>query len=731
MAKKWREAVEVEYQGQAGEFGLIDTEARGKFLSKMYDAMIAQDSPTYYKSGMDGERPLSYSEALIKIYNNITQIPVRYQIAEKDSPEVIAMKKAQLKMVNDCLGPKNRVSGKTQLEDLIEKCMRVEYPRIMLVKNKFGRYMMDTTSLEAPRTGNIDKKKIAELIQNADKLFRHADKNMGWTQSGRPVTDVFRNTKIALDNLNDKLVGRTVYWREHDVQDDLGRITKTANQLLQGRGNHGQTEKTLASMLAAHGFELHKVEINPHDLATPPTEALCKTNILRAAFDGIIERPQMQFLSANMQKLLRERLQRDGEYTPQMYNLESSPVWKLYSQISSFHSLEKDLRQGLTYVRFPPDKLDMLSEMDINYLINIVNEPSADQQREFSILAQKCGIQYKDGVFMEHSARTEYVTQFAKENEQGLQKYLEGRVFRYNNPELGIDLNVKYSEKDVNNILDELKKGHNGSSANLTGIYSSILMQVSDKLGYSLEDTNIMITKIRSEAGNNDSYLQSKLQKKAYNSLLGLGMPKKETDNLFASFAFKSEIHHGQHISNNARFEDEKQTSFARMNDRDNLYAMSPEEHRVIHLLDINVNSNGAIHFEKGYAQSYGTYFHDKKSDKYFTYEIRPMEHIVSYLNDGCLLTDKQFLGSIEAEVFRYKGQQGIAETIALKNVFINNSVEQAKNRVTDAIHRRERLLEIPISTKRKNSPATRLNRVGNVHKIRSFGERRLSRANG
>ena len=35
------------------------------------------------------------------------------------------------------------------------------------------------------------------------------------------------------------------------------------------------------------------------------------------------------------------------------------------------------------------------------------------------------------------------------------------------------------------------------------------------------------------------------------------------------------------------------------------------------------------------------------------------------------------------------------------------------------------------ISTKRKNSPATRLNRVGNVHKIRSFGERRLSRANG
>ena len=87
----------------------------------MYDAMITQDSPTYYKSGMDGERPLSYSEALIKIYNNITQIPVRYQIAEKDSPEVIAMKKAQLKMVNDCLGPKNRVSGKTQLEDLIEK----------------------------------------------------------------------------------------------------------------------------------------------------------------------------------------------------------------------------------------------------------------------------------------------------------------------------------------------------------------------------------------------------------------------------------------------------------------------------------------------------------------------------------------------------------------------------------------------------------------------------------
>jgi len=731
MAKKWREAVEVEYQGQTSEFGRIDTEARGNFLCKMYDAMTAQDSPTYYKAAMDNERPLSYTEALIKIYNNITQIPVRYPISEKDSPETVAMKKAQLKMVDDCLGAENKKSGKNQLEELIERCMQLEYPRILLAKNSFGRYIMNTTSLQAPRTANVDKKRIAELIKKADKLYRFADKNMGWTQSGRPVTDVFRNTKIALDNLNDKLAGRMVYWREHDVQDDLGRITKTANQLLQGRGNHAQTEKTLAAMLATHGFELHKVEVNPQDLTTPQANALCKTNILRAAFDGIIERPQTQFLSADMQKILRERLKREGEFTPQMYRPEESPVWRLYAQIPAFQKLEKDLRQGLANVRFPQDKLAVLTEMDINYLINIVNEPTAEQQREFSVLAQKCGIQYKDGVFMEHSARTDFVQQFAKEQEQGLQKYLQGRVFRYNNPELGIDFNVRYSQKDTGNIIDELKKGHNGSAASLTGIYASILMQVSEQAGHSPEDTNIMIANIRAETGNNDDYLQFKLRKKVYNALSGLNMPKEEINQLFDSFAFKSEIHHGQHISNNARYEAEKQTSFAQMNNRDNLYTMSPEEHRIMHLLDINVNSKGQIHFEKNYAQSYGTYFHDKGSDKYFTYEIRPIEHIVSYLNDGCLLTDEQFLGNIEQEVANHKSRQKVADKMALNAVLSDdNAVETAKNRVIRAVLRRDEHLSGREITGKAKQVRMNINYTGNNRKIPSFGQRRLARAN-
>jgi hypothetical protein len=245
-------------------------------------------------------------------------------------------------------------------------------------------------------------------------------------------------------NLMDKMGGKDIRQKIKTDEEVLEYCQQRCAWLLRDdsqddyKVDRARAENDLSSELARHGLELIRVPVEENISPEAKAENQVKSCVLRAAWDGYIERPKTDTLSPALKEVLHKGLER---INPRNYNLDESPVWQICAQVPEFKKFSFELTEGLGKQGFPPEHIKDLSYSDIAYIINVEKQPTAEQQMYY----QYKGVKRVDGVKFS-SNRIKNVKKFTQDHEGDLR--------------LMLDLHGTMSKTDINNVIEEMKNGH-------------------------------------------------------------------------------------------------------------------------------------------------------------------------------------------------------------------------------------------------------------------------------
>lgn len=445
--------VTVDYLPQEG---IVNLEQRYK--EKDVDtAMKAQknlalENVSIYAPGLDTDylrqsnREITYSFALANIYRSINTIYDKIQIRTSDDDATKKYKQME-KDLFEMLAKK--------IENIYPEVLKIEYPDSGL-KFENGRVSANMKgNPEAELTDAALKEKIGTYLNNLTQITEAIKKDSPTFQASSMQILEEYTAKV-----NDKLEGKKVIAEEKTDEEIIGVVKKNIALLIRDDSNSQESYKidreravnSLAQKLAPLGMDL---EVVPIEEKSPQEETLsqAKTCILRAAWDGFIERPKQYSCSKTLQNILLHP--RPGDNKPEQYNLQKNEIWKLCEKLPEFVEVRSDLQKALANRQFPPEKVAELTYADMAYLICEQRQSaSSDVERR-----QKRGQNEVDGVRMISSGRAKFFVNYVNKHANDLKKLLTAKGM--SQKEIKTTLNTMRAGKSVD-IFD----GHHNFAIN-------------------------------------------------------------------------------------------------------------------------------------------------------------------------------------------------------------------------------------------------------------------------
>ena len=398
---------------------------------------LALEDVSIYAPGLDADylhqtnREISYSYALANIYRSINTIDSKIQIRPSDDE---ATKKYK-QMEKDLFGMLTK-----KLENIYPEVLKTEYPDSGL-KFENGRVSANMKGDPvAELTDAALKEKISAYLGNLTQITEAIKKDSPDFQASS-----MRFLDEYTSKINEKIEGNKVITKEKTDEEIIGMVKKNIAILIRDDSNSPESYKidreravtTLAQKLSPLGMDL---EVVPIEEKSPQEEVLsqAKTCILRAAWDGFIERPKQYSCSKTLQNILLHP--RPGNSKPEYYHLQKNEIWKLCEKLPEFVEIKSDLQKALANRQFPPEKVAELTYADMAYLICEQRQSDSSEVER----RQKRGKNEVDGVRMISSGRAKFFENYVKKHANDLKKLLAAK---------GMPI------QEINTTLDTMRSG--------------------------------------------------------------------------------------------------------------------------------------------------------------------------------------------------------------------------------------------------------------------------------
>lgn len=381
---------------------------------------LALKNVSIYAPGLDADylhqtnREITYSFALANIYRSINTINDKIHIRPSDDEATQKYKQ----MEKDLFGMLAK-----KLENIYPEVLKTEYPDSGL-KFENGRV---SANMKGEPTAELKdealKEKISKYLGNLTQITEAIKKDSPTFQASS-----MRFLDEYTSKINDKLTGKKVITEEKTDEEIIDVVKKNIAILIRDDSNSPESYKidreravnTLAQKLAPLGMDL---EVVPIEDKSPQEETLsqAKTCILRAAWDGFIERPKQYNCSKTLQNILLHP--QPGDNKPEQYNLEDNEIWKLCEKLPEFEEIKSDLQKALANRNFPQEAVAELTYADMAYLICEQRQAdSSDVERR-----QKRGKNEVDGVKMISSGRAKFFENYVNKHAEDLKKLLAAK----------------------------------------------------------------------------------------------------------------------------------------------------------------------------------------------------------------------------------------------------------------------------------------------------------------
>ncbi len=411
-------------------------EAKDLKLAKKAQENFALHKIAIYAPGLDEDylkrahREISYSFALSNIYRSLGTMNDKIKIKSSDDENTINNKTNE----KFFLGKFSEM-----LEKIFPEILKNEYPNSVakFEKNRIS-VNLDGDPLPLPQ----DEKLIESLSNYLEYLQR-------FITVMKEEAPTFQVTSMKfLDSyakkLTDKLSGKKVVAEERSDEDIINDVKQKIKILIRDDKNdlNGKIDRelavnNLAKKLSPLGMELSVIPVVEK---SPREEMLsqAKTCILRAAWDGFIERPAYYNCSETLQDILLHPTPSDKK--PEQYKLDENEIWQLCEKVPELAEIKSDLKKALANRNFPPEKTAELTYADMAYLICEQRQASSTEVKN----RQRRGKNEVDGVKLQSSGRAKFFKKYVENHGDDLKKLLEAQ---------GV------SQTDIKNTIKLMKAG--------------------------------------------------------------------------------------------------------------------------------------------------------------------------------------------------------------------------------------------------------------------------------
>ena len=163
MATEWLTPVKIDEDLALGD---VQASNADDFDGKVCSAMESQQDYNYYQFSRNS-RPLSYTETLINLYNNLNRIYKKSAFSTSDKETVIANKQKQQEYLNNYYAEQAE-NQNIDLAELIKHVASLEYPNIQFTKDVNGFFSLNPQYLKEPK--KID---INSAVPDYQKILPH------------------------------------------------------------------------------------------------------------------------------------------------------------------------------------------------------------------------------------------------------------------------------------------------------------------------------------------------------------------------------------------------------------------------------------------------------------------------------------------------------------------------------------------------------------------------------
>ncbi len=462
MALQTRE-IEVNMSPREGAVSNLE-KRKSTILREAQENLALSNSPIYapnLEERLKGIEPkgriISHSFLLNNLYNTTNILLNKIKINSSDNEEMKEVKAKELELLSACV---------EAITPVMKDFASQEYPNSTLnfIQPSEGKAGSVHINMQGdPQKVKLDrnsKKGLYNVIDKVTKLTSYMELNSPTFQGH--IVSAIKKYNADLAQMYEGVEVRQAARSNNDIINDLKR---SVEMLIRDDSLGGpvidreRAEHDLAKKLSNHGLDLIRIPVEEN--INPQEEVLnqAKTCVLRATWDGFIERPQStDMLSPALQAVLHKGKEK---VDPRLYKFEESPIWSICEKSEEFRKFKFDIAKGLAREGFPPEAIKDLSYADIAYIINVEHLPTSRAEEKF----QRKNIARTDGVRIK-SGREAFVKKYVQEHEKDIRTLL---------------VINKTPLETVNSVISDMKKGksplfdgHHNYSINNPSYYEKV-----------------------------------------------------------------------------------------------------------------------------------------------------------------------------------------------------------------------------------------------------------------
>ena len=352
-------------------------------------------------------RKISYSHALSVVYTNLSIFKNYTSIRENDNDELKSDKKIEREMIENLMN---------DIKETFPEIAKSEYPD--------NRFEISDRSISMNMSGDPQEFNLSGSLRKSIGGIRYKLAKFNEFVALKSPTfakKTVNNLSEYHKYIDDKFERKEVYLRQKtdaekmdDVYEDIERLIRTDDKI-----DRDKSAKALARKLDKMGLELACVHINENQTEEQKVINNTKTCVLRASWDGFIERPRdTSVCSPAFQEYVYKA---NSPVDPKSYKLENSKIWNICSQVPEFADLKFTVVNGLSSMGFPPERVSELRYPDIAMIINM--QKSISSHKLEKLQKRNKGGAVADAVRIK-SAREKYFKEFAHKYEKELRLLL-------------------------------------------------------------------------------------------------------------------------------------------------------------------------------------------------------------------------------------------------------------------------------------------------------------------
>ncbi len=438
MALKERN-IETEYLPAQGAVSLdVRQQMRENRVMQKAQENLAINGYAIYAENLDKRlnneeikgRAVSYSYAMAMMYSSLSSLRKATKVLEGDSEEKAQNKNTQAQMIDKAVN---------LITEIVPSVAKQEYPDSEPVI-KFGKIEMAMKG--NPQDCVIDEQTAQKLKALTSTVTELNDFFIETAPAFR--SKALESVKESKEYITGKMNGEDVRAKPKSEEDIIADVHTSIEMLIRDdsasdrKVDRAKAEQDLNKKLSALGMELAVVYVNDNRSEQEILEDQTKTCVLRADYDGFIERPKLVTMcSEAFQSVYGKPV---DKVDPRDYKMQDSPVWKICEEMPSFNKLKFNLMQSLASIGFPPDRIKELTYTDIAMAINL--KLSNDSKRVAKI-QRKGKFVAVDAVRIE-SGRDKFFKEFANNHEKDLRTLLQAQGF---------------DKEYIDTTIDKMRKG--------------------------------------------------------------------------------------------------------------------------------------------------------------------------------------------------------------------------------------------------------------------------------